>query len=174
MQPDANLKKMFKVSKKEVLEILALGENLETSISRVLTKINKKRNELSDNDLKRLKTALSTLKCKNYKRRKNVSWHGERNDEWLDSEFVMHFDSSSENINEEQSFSKPGRPRIAFEEKSKRSVRREVAGISADLNHDPKKILLACQYASRRSGYVDLLSVLGDILQSPDFPIKLP
>jgi len=150
----------MRITKREVLDILAVNDNLDTSVSIILKKIKKNQNDLSFNDLKRLKQSLYALKNKSKELRKSKNRHLERNKEWLDSDFLINFDNAYKNSSGQQKLQKSGRPAICFENKSERSVRRELAAISTNLEHDPKRILLACRYASRHSGNVELCSVL--------------
>lgn len=45
--------------------------------------------------------------------------------------------------------------------------------ISASVQHDPQKILMACRYAARRSGANDLCAILGKFTDNPETPTKI-
>lgn len=62
---------------------------------------------------------------------------------------------------------------MEFSAKSCRSQRREVAEISAKLQHDPLRIMMACRYVSRRSGNSNLCFALDKILKCPGPSLKL-
>lgn len=93
------------------------------------------------------------------------------NSEWLNSDFCISI--SAIDANKPELSPKFGRPVIEFSAKSSRSQRREATEISVKLQHDPQRIMMACRYASRRSGNLNLCFVLDKILKCPQQPKKL-
>ncbi|CAL1688643.1 unnamed protein product [Lasius platythorax] len=95
----------------------------------------------------------------------------QQNSEWLNSEFhipIIHIDINVKAPSE----IRIGRLSVGFNQKCKRSQRREVAEISAQCKHDPLRIIMAGRYAARQSGQKDLHMILRNILESLEHPQK--
>lgn len=156
---------MASFTKREILEHIVGNTELTPAINYILKKLNVCEKNITSDTMDRLRKALFSLRSKRNSKfevacRKR-DYFESRNSSWLDSEFKI-----PDQINvvaNEKSTATPGsgRPPVPFDEKSKRSKRREVAVISASVQHDPQKMLMACRYAARRSGANDLRALLG-------------
>ena len=169
---------MITFTKWEILENIPINGDLSEAMNYLLRKLNIRQKDSCQTGLKHLKAALSTLRTKRNKKWNEVCRIKERfekkNLSWLDSEFTVP-NIKIANESEESSFSSgPGRP-LKFEKKSDRSKRREAANISANLDHDPQRILQACCHAAKHShsGNKDLHAVISRILESPERPKKI-
>jgi len=91
-----------------------------------------------------------------------------KNAEWLDLEFVFDYRKLIIDNNDKLKISNsgPGRPVIDFN-MSDRSKRRDASRISAELKHDPQRILNVCRYAANYLGDRELNAVLGEVAASP-------
>lgn len=156
---------MASFTKREILEHIVGNTELTPAINYILKKLNVCEQNITSDTMDRLRKALFSLRSKrNSKfeaacRKRN--YFESRNSSWLDSEFKIP-DQINVVANEKSTATPgPGRSPVPFDEKSKRSKRREVAVISASVQHDPQKILMACRYAARRSGANDRHALLG-------------
>lgn len=166
---------MVKLTKREVLDIMSKNNDIIVTSTEILSKVNIDIANVSNEDLQRFKKSLATLKCKNLNKFENAKRMKDRyeaaNSDWLNSDFCISI--SEIDVNNPKSPLKLGRPVIEFSEKSVRSQRREVAEISSKLQHDPQRMMMACRYASKRSGNIHLYFVLDEILKCPEQPQKI-
>ena len=167
---------MASFTKREILEHIVDNTELTPAINYILKKLNVCEKNIASDSMDRLRKALFTLRSKRNSKYnaacRKVDYFESKNSSWLDSEFKV---PDLVNVDNEKSTTTPGlgRPPVSFDEKSKRSKRREAAMISASVQHNPQKILMACRYAARRSGANDLCAILGKITDSPEMPSKI-
>lgn len=166
---------MTKFSKRQILEVLKTTHDVHSTALHIISKCNLNVGNIPDTEIKRLETAIRTLKSKRKAKfeiaRRNIHRFEAQNCSWLDSDF--HINISMEIGHEKNSFPHSGRPKIDFDQKSDRSERRESSKISAELKHDPVKMIRACRYAAKRSSSRDLYYVLGNILENAEAPSKI-
>ncbi|XP_026828955.1 uncharacterized protein LOC109611090 [Ooceraea biroi] len=93
----------------------------------------------------------------------------QQNSEWLNSEFHIPIINTDINV-KAPSETRIGCPSVEFNQKSKRSQRREVAEISAQCKHNPLRIIMAGRYAARQCGQKDLYIILRNLLKSFEHP----
>lgn len=170
-------------TKREIIELFdeARVDDISEAVNYILTKLNLKVGDVMHTKKHdQLKVAVKTLKSK-FKLRWEASKRTQirfqaKNAVWLESEFqIPHFScpDNLENLGEKISISKPGRPNVAFDQKSQRSKRRDAATISNQNENNPQRILMACRHAARLSGEKDLFTVLKQIQDTPESARKI-
>lgn len=169
---------MVNFTKEEILEELAKSktDGTELAVQYILRKLKYDSDSICSEAMNGLKVSLRTLKSK-YTKKYNAAFRMrdrfiKQNKDWLESEFIVHTDK----LLLKQTDVKvrgPGRPKIEFNSKSDRSKRQEISDISANLQHDPQKMILACRYAAKRTKQTDLNVILSKLLKSPEQPMKI-
>lgn len=168
---------MAKLTKKEVIDLIYKNNNINTTVSEVLNKLNMSADNIIEKDLKRLRNSLSLLKSRHITKfnaaRRMKSRYDFENSDWLSSEFIFSISNSENMQNISQSRLINGRPTIQFEQQKERTQRRYVSTLSANANHNPERLLIACRYAAKRQGNNDLCNVVNEVLKSPEQPTKI-
>lgn len=170
-------------TKREIIELFDKAKVDDTSeaVNYILTKLNLKVEDVMHTEkYNQLRTAVQNLKSKFTEKwkasnRTQIRFQ-EKNSVWLESEFeIPNFPrlNNLEIFDEKFSMSKTGRPNLPFDNKSKRSKRRDIAAISNQNKNDPQKILMACRHAARLSGEKDLFVVLNLIQDTPERARKI-
>lgn len=70
---------------------------------------------------------------------RKIDYFESKNCSWLDSEFKIPDQINVVDNEKSTVIPGPGRPPVPFDEKSKRSKRKEIAAISSSVQHDPQK-----------------------------------
>lgn len=150
-------------TKREIIELFNEAEidDINKAVNYILTKLNLTvADVIHTKKYDLLKVAVKTLKSKFKLKweasRRTLNRFEAKNAVWLESEFQIPNFSCLES----EKHSKPGRSNVAFDQKSQRLKRRDVAAISNQNENNPQKILMACRHAARLSGEKDLFAIL--------------
>ena len=167
---------MVTFTKREILEQLVNSENdIESAIQYILEKLQHDPNSICPDAVNHLRISLRTLKSKYKIKYEKANRKQDRflvqNENWLNTEFNIQTNKLFEKSNVKAAG--PGRPKMEFNVKRDRSKRQEIASISAEHNHDPQKLLMACRYAARHSKQIDLDTILARISEIPEQPKKI-
>lgn len=168
---------------REILNILSRYsaaseiDDIQEAIIYILGKLNVQEHDVDIKWINEVKAAIRTLKSRRKQKWNSVKRIKHKFESkyasWLDSTFcvpdltLQQYDAQSCTV-----ASKKGRPGLLFDEMSSRSQRRVVAEISAQQQHDPNRILMACRHAARLSGDTDLFAVIKHIQESSSTVIK--
>lgn len=172
---------MITFTKREILEVILKNNSVDSGVHYIFSKLNYAEEEVRSQGKEQLRALISALRSRRnskFQAAKRMQSKFEKcNAEWLDSEFKI---DSCKIIAEKNAqlvssvVLGPGRSPLNFQDKSDRSKRRDASAISAELKHDPYRLINACRYAARRSGYTDLSAILGKIIQNPaEQPAKI-
>lgn len=174
---------MTKFTKREILDVILQNNTVESGMHYIFAKLNYAEKDIDDEGKKRLRALISSLRSKRNSKfqaaRRILSKFEKCNAEWLDSEFkidscqLISEKSAQQLVSPAHACPGPGRPSLAFQNKSDRSKRRDASAISAELKHDPHRLLHASRYAARHSGNVDLSTILNKVVQNPEQPAKI-
>lgn len=165
-----------KFTKREILDVISKDENIDSGVTYILSKMNLHNDNVHPGGKKELKSLISSLRTRRnskFQAAKRMKSRFEmKNAEWLDSEFVFDYrkiviDDNNAKLEKLISPAGPGRPVIDFNNMSDRSKRRDASRISAELKHDPQRIMNACRYAANYSGNRELYAILGEAAASP-------
>lgn len=164
---------MAKFTKRELLKILLLNNDLSEATDYILLKLNIKSENCLPQKLQDFKASLSALRTRRNQKFEKASRKKDRfeknNEMWLNSEFIVpDIITAGSNEKISSSLTGPGRHCLSFEEKSDRSKRREIANISASLDNDPNRILLACRKAAKVSKNKNLCTIIDNVLKNPE------
>ncbi|CAL1680805.1 unnamed protein product [Lasius platythorax] len=169
---------MTKFTKREILDVILRNNTVESGMHYIFAKLNYAEKDIDDEGKKRLRALISSLRSKRNSKfqvaRRILSKFEKCNAEWLDSEFkidscqLISEKSAQQLVSPAHACPGPGRPSLAFQNKSDRPKRRDASAISAELKHDPHHLLHASRYAARHSGNVDLSTILNKVVQNSE------
>ena len=140
---------MTKFTKREVLEELLKTDNVESTVSYILSKMKLDVNNTEE----RFKASLRALKSRRSEKYKALSRIMNKfeikNAEWLNSDFPVLLTIKTEQEHLLSSHLAP--PSLEFHEKLYRLKRWELAIISVEQKHDPERLIMASRYAANRT-----------------------